>query len=253
MAGSNLGGQARVYVLPTVYVMGGVFQVNPNFGGRSGWNLFEQGTTGVSVPLEVGWTPSFGPNHLLGHYKVGFDNDSSSYPSLFVSSNGLPIALSGLPGQPVHGRRMYYVFADQMLMRTGQGDTDGLIAFGGFVHADSAVSALENQLFGGVLSTASFIGRPQDTVGFAASWFQVSGSLTATQQLEEVLDEPLTGGGLGTPVGVQSHEMELEALYTAKVYRGVLVTPDIQYIIDPGGSSRTHNALSLGVQLNVTF
>ena len=53
-------------------------------------------------------------------------------PSLFVSSNGLPIALSGLPGQPVHGRRMYYVFADQMLMRTGQGDTDGLIAFGGF-------------------------------------------------------------------------------------------------------------------------
>jgi porin len=68
MAGFDVGGQAQVYVVPTVYVMAGLFQVNPNFGGRSGWNLFEPGATGLSVPLEVGWTPSFGANHLLGHY-----------------------------------------------------------------------------------------------------------------------------------------------------------------------------------------
>jgi porin len=250
---ASWGIQARVFVLPTVYAMGGVFQVNPNDGGRSGWDLFIHGATGVSVPLEVGWTPSFGPDHLLGHYKVGFDNDSSSYPNLYVSANGLPIALSGLPGQPEHGRRMYYVFADQMLMRTGKGDTDGLIAFGGFVHADAEISPLENQVFGGLLSTASFIGRPQDSLGIAASWFQVSGSLTATQQLEAVLDEPLTGGGLGTPLGVQSHEEEIEAMYIAKVYRGFFVEPDIQYIITPGGTSRTRNGLALGLQLNVTF
>ena len=81
----------------------------------------------------------------------------------------------------------------------------------------------------------------------------MSGALTATQQLEEALDEPLTGGGLGTPVGVQSHEAELEAMYIANVYRGVKVEPDLQYIINPGGTSRTRNALSLGLQLNVTF
>ena len=81
----------------------------------------------------------------------------------------------------------------------------------------------------------------------------MSGALTATQQLEEALAEPLTGGGLGTPVAVQSHEMELEAMYIARVYRGVSIEPDIQYIIDPGGTSRTHNALSLGLQLSVTF
>jgi porin len=247
------GGQARVFVLPTVYVMGGAFQANPNFGGRSGWNFFEQGTTGLSIPLEIGWTPSFGQDHLLGHYKVGFDNDSSSYPNLFVSTNGLPIAVSGLPGQPVHGRRMYYVLVDQMLVRTGKGDTDGIVAFGGFVHADAGISPLENQLFGGVLSSASFLGRPQDSLGFAASWFQVSGALTATQQLEDLLDEPLTGGGLGTPLGVQSHEAELEAIYIAKVYRGVSIEPDIQYINNPGGTPGAHNALSLGLQLSVTF
>ena len=189
------GGNARVYVLPTVYVMGGLFQVNPNFGGNSGWFWFEHGTTGLSVPLEVGWTPSFGPDHLVGHYKVGFDEDTSSYPDLFVSTNGLPIPVSGLPGQPHDGRRMYYALWDQMLVRTGKGDTDGLIAFGGFVHADADTSPLENQVFGGLYPNAAFFGRPQDRWASRRVGFEVSGGLTATQQLEQVLDEPLTGGG----------------------------------------------------------
>ena len=67
----------------------------------------------------------------------------------------------------------------------------------------------------------------------------MSGALTATQQLEAVLNQPLTGGGLGTPTGVQSHEMELELKYTIKVYNGVFVTPDIQY-------SETISRLSAG-------
>ncbi len=247
------GGQARLLLVPTVYVMGGLFQVNPNFGGPSGWALFEHGSTGVSIPLEVGWTPSFGPNRLSGHYKFGFDEDTSTYPDLYVSTNGQPVTLSGMPGQSHSGRRMFYVMVDQMLARTGKGDTDGLIGFAGFVHADRDTSPLENQVFAGVVDTAAFIGRPQDRLGFAASWFQVSGALTATQRLEQILGQPLTGGGLGTPLGVQSNEQELEAMYTATVYRGVTIMPDIQYIIHPGGTSRTRNALSLALQTSVTF
>ena len=247
------GGMGRVIVAPTVYVMAGLFQVNPSFGGNSGWQWFQSGSTGLSVPVEVGWVPSFGPNHLIGHYKFGFDWDTSSYPDLFVGSDGQPIALTGQPGQPHNGRGMYYVLADQMLVRNGDGDTNGLIAFGGFVHADRDTSPLENQVFGGVSETASFIGRPKDLLGFAASWFQVSGALTGTQQLEQEFGLPLTGGGLGTPLGVQSSEAELEAMYTAAVYRGVSLEPDIQYIIHPGGTSRRPNALVIGLTTNVTF
>jgi porin len=108
-------------------------------------------------------------------------------------------------------------------------------------------------VFGGLVTPAAFIGRPQDTLGFAASWFQVSGALTATQQLEQTFGLPPTGGGLGTPAGVQSHEETLEAMYTAAVYRGVALMPDIQYVIHPGATPRTRNALSLGIQTNVTF
>jgi porin len=247
------GGQARVIVAPTVYVMAGLFQVNPDFGGNSGWAWFQSGSTGLSVPVEVGWVPAFGPNRLIGHYKFGFDEDTSTYPDLYIGSNGQPIALTGEPGKPRNGRRMYYLLLDQMLVRNGKDDTDGLIVFGGWVHADRNTSPLENQVFAGVLQTADFIGRPQDRLGFAASWFQVSGALTATQQLEQSLGIPLTGGGLGTPVGVQSSEAELEAMYTAAVYRGVSIMPDMQYVIHPGGTAHTPNALVLGLQTSVTF
>jgi porin len=247
------GGQARVFVLPTVYAMAGLFQVDPAFGGRSGWSWFNGEGTGVSVPVEFGWVPRFGPDGLVGHYKIGFDEDSSTYPDLFLGSDGQPIALTGEKGLPHDGRRMYYVLVDQMLARNGPGDLNGLIAFGGWVHADRDVSPLENQVFGGVLETAAFLGRPQDSLGFETSWFQMSGALTATQRLEETYGLPLTGGGLGTPSGVQGHEMTLEAMYTAAVYRGVSLMPDIQYIIHPGGTARTRNAVSLGLQTNVAF
>lgn len=111
---------------------------------------------------------------------------------------------------------MYYLLLDQRLVRCGKGDTDGLIVFGGWVHADRNTSPLEKQVFAGVLQTADFIGRPQDRLGFAASWFQLSGALTAPQQLEQSLGIALSGGGLGTPVGVQSSEAELQLAVTER-------------------------------------
>jgi porin len=227
--------------------------VNPNNGGIAGWDLFEHGSTGVSVPVEFGWVPKFGPNGLVGHYKFGFDEDTSTYPNLFLGSNGQPLAQTGQQGRPENGRRMYYVLVDQMLARTGDGDTDGLVAFGGWVHADRDISPLENQVFGGVLESAAFLGRPQDSMGFAVSWFQVSGALTSTQRLEQTLGLPLTGGGLGTPSGVQTQEETLEAMYTATVYHGVSLMPDVQYVIHPGATSRVPNAVAIGLQANVTF
>ena len=91
--------------------------------------------------------------------------------------NGQPIAVSGLPGQPHNGRRMYYVLVDQMLVRTGKIDTDGLIVFGGAVHTDYATSPLENQVFGGVVSTAGGLVFFCDESGALAAADAKSGQL----------------------------------------------------------------------------
>jgi porin len=48
-------------------------------------------------------------------------------------------------------------------------------------------------------------------------------------------------------------ETVLEANYQIRVTGGVTVTPDLQYVIRPGGSSALGNAVVLGSQLQVTF
>jgi len=247
------GAQIRFLPTPQTYVMAGAFEMAPDFGGASGWDLSPKTATGVSIPVEVGWVPSFGRDGLVGHYKFGFDVDTSDYPDQYVDQNGNPIALSGLPGVERRGRNMYYVMIDQMLARSGQGDTAGLVAFAGWVHADQNVSPLSTHFFAGVVDTAEAIGRPQDTFGFNWNWFAVSSALTRTQELESEFGLPLTGGGLGPAYGIQTHEQTLELMYTAQVYRGVSVMPDLQYIIHPGATPGIHNALALGLRTNVQF
>lgn len=247
------GGQVRYLPTPQTYVMAGLFQVQPTEGGQSGWNLSWKGTTGASIPAEIGWVPYFGPNRLVGHYKFGFDEDTSGYPDLFLDQNGDPLVASGLPGARRAGRRMYYVMLDQMLIRTGKDETSGLIAFGGWIHADQDVSGLANHFFAGFTDTADAIGRPQDTFGFNWNWFAVSSALTRTQELEQALGLPLTGGGLGPAYAIQTTEQTLELMYTAQVYTGVALMPDLQYIIHPGGTTANRNSLVLGLRTNVLF
>ena len=223
---STFGGQVRVLPTLETYVMAGVHQVNPLFGGRSGWSWFRTGTTGVSVPLEVGYVPRFGADSLVGHYKLGYDYDSSRYPDLLQDGNGQPYVLSGNAARSGKSRNMFYVLVDQMLLRTGKTDTDGLILLGGYVHADRNISALSDQLFGGVLSAANFLGRPQDSLGAIFHYVRTSGRLTATQELQAASEQQLTSGGFGPVYGIQAHEEVVELQYTAHVYRGVTFEPD---------------------------
>ena len=250
---STFGAQVRVLPTLSTYLMVGVFQVNPNFGGRSGFSWGQPGTTGVSVPVEVGYVPRFGANGLVGHYKLGYDYDSSRYPDLLQDGAGRPFVLSGNAARSRRGRGEYYALADQMLLRTGKADTDGVVVLGGYVHADRDTSPLENQVFGGVLSSASMIGRPKDSFGALFHYICTSGRLTATQELEAALGRPLTSGNFGPVYGVQRHEEVVELQYTAHIYQGLTVEPDFQYIIRPGATNAVHDAAVLGVRTNVQF
>ena len=177
------GAQFRVLPTPETYVMAGLFEVNPNNGGISGFSWGEPGATGVSVPVELGWVPRWGAN-LVGHYKVGFDEDSSSYPRLLDDA-----------ATRVAGRREYYFLFDQMLKRLGPSDTDGVILLGGYVHADSAVSPLADHAYAGLVSSAHMLGRPKDSFGVKFDFIKMSSALTRAQELELEFGQPLDGAG----------------------------------------------------------
>ena len=241
---STFGGQFRVLPMPETYVMAGAWQVNPNYGGRSGFAWGEPGTTGVSLPLEVGYVPRIGRQDLIGHYKIGYDYDSSRYPALLRT---------GSSSSPIKSRSEFYALADQMLLRTGPSDTDGVVLFGGYVHADPGVSALADQLFGGVSSTGAPFGRPRDSFGAIFHWIRTSGSLTATQERQAAFGGSFSNGGFGPVFGTQTHEQVIEVEYTTPIARGVSIEPDFQYIMRPGATSATRSAAVLGVRTNIHF
>ena len=255
---ASFGGQVRVLPTKHTYVMLGLYSVDTSYGtgggGNSGWAWADPHKSGVSIPVELGWVPSFGPHHLIGHYKVGYDRDKHRYADVLTGTTGRPYLVDG--SAPLgHDRDMVYLLADQMLLRQGSGDTDGVILFGGWVHASNDVSPLSEHAFVGLTSIGSAWGRPADTVGVAFQWIEMSGGFTRAQEIAQDLgaQQPLSLDGFGPSYGPQNTEDVVELDYQAAVYRGVTFVPDFQYLIRPGATTTIPNAAVLGFRTNINF
>ena len=250
---ASFGGIVRVLPTRNTYVMVGLFSVDTDFGtgggGISGWAWADPHKSGVSIPVEIGYVPYIGRNNLVGHYKLGYDRDTHQYAD--VTNSLLP------PGtQPIgHPRNVYYALLDQMLLRQGKGPTDGLIAFGGWVHADARVSPLTQQVFTGLTETGAAWGRAGDTLGVAWHWIEMSAGFTRAQEAQQLLGNGtgLSLDGFGPSYGPQNTEQVVELDYTAGIYHGVTLMPDFQYIIRPGATTNTRNAAVLGFRSNINF
>jgi porin len=250
----------RIRIRPTdqsYYIMVGVFQSQPfpagdepfTQGGHSGWDWTTKGTTGASIPVEVGYEPLIGRDQMPGHYKVGFNWDTSSYPANFFDVNGMPLALTGLPGRPRDGRGQLWVTADQMVLRNGPGANDGLILLATYVHDESATTLFNNFIWAGLIDRGFWPARPHDQIGFGATYYDVSNGLTRTEQLQASLDMPLAGGALG----VQTHAEVLELNYGIQVSPGFLIQPELEYFIRPGATGAVPNAFLIGAKVHADF
>ena len=126
----NATWSARLRTKPsdTTYLDVGLYEVNPRYGSRSGFNWSTEGATGVVTPVEFGYTPTLGHDHLPGHYTLGFGWDSSTYASFAPQ------------GRAHSGLGLGYVLVDRMLVWTGPGPLEGVIALAGYLHADASIS-----------------------------------------------------------------------------------------------------------------
>ena len=245
---------ARVQILPTsdTYIRTGVYQVNQglysdaNF--RTGFKLDDSQTSGVYLPIELGWIASLGPDKLPGHYKLGFGYDTSSGYEDF----GNELAATGVPGftaKSRSGNTQMWVLADQMLVRSGPGDGDGLVALAGFIHNDPNNSVYAEQYYAGAVERGFWKARPKDAIGLLFMYDTVSGRLGSVQELEAMQGLPLGNGA----TGVQRREMILETNYDIQVFRGVNVEPDFQYVFRPNAQSSIKDAAVFGVKAHVEF
>jgi porin len=244
----------RLRVNPTTatVVTVGVYEVNQGLYTdryyRSGLAFNTSQDSGVYLPIQFGWLPKLGADAMPGHYYVGIGYDTSAGYQDF--GNALVAAsVPGYASRTRHGNTQVWALADQMLRRSGPGDTDGIVMLAGFVHNDPNKSVYAEQYFVGALDQDFWPARPRDTIGLLASYNTVSGHLGNIQGVEQALGLPYSNGA----TGIQSREAVLEANYTVYVVPGLTFEPDLQYVIRPNGQSNIHNALVLGFRAHVTL
>jgi porin len=259
---STWGGRARYTIADPVYVQTGVFEANPQNGGRSGFDWSLDDATGETLPVEIGYTPTLGTERLPGHYKIGFLYNTSGYPAFsdayvfqggsdqntsFNPSSTPELAATGLGGP--HHAFNGWLLADQMLWRNGPGDSDGLTALAGYTQGDGKVDVFHNYVFAGLLDSAFWTARPEDTAGLFFTYAKISRNLRAEQMLETQWDLPLSD----VANGIQKRELVMEANYDVHVSTGINLTPDVQYVVRPGGISRYPNAVLVGLKTHMQF
>lgn len=235
------------YGLPgATYVQGGVYEVNPNYMlGHYGLQLPDPpGATGALLPLELGWKPRLGDGDLKGAYQVGGWYDTSTAPDLVVNTQGLPLVLDGGDPMQRHGRYGTYLNFSQELLHPSGDKKRTLRAFFSATKADSRTATTDNQVVAGLVFTGPTASRAEDELAFAVGRTHVNDRIAAAQRLQNA-------AGLG-PVDVQSSEYVGELYYSWHLIAGVVLSPDLQYIVQPGAIHQPNDVV-LGLKAVLKF
>jgi porin len=218
------------YEQPVWYVQTGVYQVSDRIGDTSnhGLDYSIQPDDGLIALLEACWQPVWAgvAGNYPAHYKAGAFLSTWEYPRY---SGGDEFVLSG-----------FYVLADQMVWREGAGTDEGLYAWSNVIYSpQEEVAQIPWFVAGGLQYTGLLPGRGKDRALVGAAYGAFSMDQASVQKDE------------GVPP--QYYELVMEASYAIAVNEWMTVTPDVQFIVNPGGAGNVPDALVLGVVVGLSF
>ena len=242
------GMRARVRPISQLSMMAGVYNGDPTLGDNDkhgvDWTmrgpLFAIGEIGLHLNQEPFATG------LPGNYKIGGYYLAGKVPDQRRDIHGGSIALSGLSPQMHSGNGGFFILLDQMIYRDGgEGSQRGLTPFVSLLFApDSSVNTMPFFANGGLVYRGLFPSRPHDTAAFGVAYGAFSSQRARSQR-----DARSAGSG----AGIQKYEVALELTYIVQATKWLQVQPDLQYIINPGGTGKIPNALVLGFQLALSL
>ena len=230
------GARARVRPVESLSVTGGVFNGDASLGDNDKHGVDFSLRGPVFALVEVGYrlNQEKVATGLPGNYKIGAWYDDHRF-TRFSS-----VGQTG----PEHGQRGnagIFLLVDQMVYRAGaEGSLQSLTPFASLLLSpDDDVSTMPVFVNGGLVAQGLWPGRDADRALFGVVYGRFSDRLAASQRRTGALP--------------QDYELVLEWGYIIQVTPWLQVEPDVQYIVNPGGTGRTPDAVVLGFQLSVTF
>jgi porin len=259
------GARLRVDPTPEWFGMLGIYQAtNIDLYETHGLDWSMNNSDGVIMLGQIGWTPEFFKKAVADEPKAPSDGKSAvDAKSLAEGKTVRPVAteapMRGLPGhywfggyyspwqygqfgstETVSYSYGFYWHADQMVWQEAPGSDQGLTLWSAFVLSpQQSISKIPFQANAGVVYRGLVPTRDSDVtmLGFVYGNFS-----------DDYADTVSQAGG-GNP----EYEIALEAGYRFQITKFAYVQPNLQWIINPGGTGNIPNALVLGAQMNVIF
>ncbi len=239
------GASVKVSPISKFYAETGVYQVNPNEGNSDKGFDLSFSSTGVLVPIEFGWLPGNRTGKFPGIYKIGGYYNSSETPDVLQDIHGLSAAITGAPFITHSGRVGAYGMADQVIQRDGS-DSHRFLRVGAIAGiADRATATYRYFIAAGGVRQGTFTHRDADFIAVLFAHGSINPRLTQYQE-----DRNAVAPG---SVGIQTYESIAEIDYNIQITPWLSIRPNLQYVINPGGTGKIPNAFVIGLHTGVTF
>ncbi|HZV18484.1 MAG TPA: carbohydrate porin [Sphingobium sp.] len=246
--------RATIKPTPATYVRFGISDVNtagysrPGFPWNGGWSLKQ--STGVFLPVEIGYRTSFADDSHPRAINIGGYYDSSPYDDPYYNEAGQSFTLHGGTRSRHKGRASVYVQAQKMLWRPDPSSRRGLHLFGAALMGVHGIEQTKYHMLAGLVATGPFASRPNDTLGVMGFMNRFDRRVWGDYQASLIK----TGQGGKAPRG----EVVMELNYGFAAAPGIQVRPFMQQIFRPDQigfrpvvASNRH-AMTVGLQVSAS-
>lgn len=215
------GWGARVHATPVenFYIKAGVYNSNPSVLDDDNNGFDFSFRKGVILISEIGYlhNQNKGSDGLPGRYTFGAFYDTRDFNELADESRS------------EKGNYSLYWIVEQMVYREIAQDDQGLIPwFSVAISPDESINTFPFFISGGLVYKGLFPTRDFDKTAFGFAY-----------------------GTLSEDIEDKDYELMLELTYIIQAVRWLKIQPDVQWIVNPGGSSDIPNAIVMGVQLAI--
>ncbi|MDR3526197.1 MAG: carbohydrate porin [Rhizomicrobium sp.] len=241
------GGRIEYRPTTRLYIETGVFEINPQRKSNQGFDWSFNGSTGVTVPFEVGYRTSFKDDNYPRHLQIGGWYNNANYTDPLLNTAGQSrVFQPGAPRTYSGGRAGFYALADQVVYRPDSSQRN-LALFASTAEPFDGRETFQSESSLGAVFTGTIANRPQDRLGVMVTY------VTFTDKELGYMNDLLIKAGSASRVS--DNELMFEVNYDYKLGYGFRFEPNVQYIVNPDISGNTRanrapgDALVVGIRL----
>ena len=215
----------------TVYIKTGIWQTQSslmkrnhnNWPGKD-WAFGE--TTGMDLPVEIGYVRAPMNYRYSGRYDIGAFWDTAPYIDQYYNTQWKSRGMYGGIPKKFKGRTGIYLQAEQVIWRPSMQDSQEIILFGGADWRTGGYTPIQHQVFFGVRDIGFGTISKHDTIGIHFQYLQLS------QRLTRRLDDTFKHSGFSAR-SQRNKEFGLEIDYGFGLAPGIQLMPFMHYSWNP--------------------